>query len=261
MKTKFLTALVFICICALPSYAQITTGEPSAKTIRTGNRAEKGCFGLYVGAKTSMFKDLFDSKTSVSALPLLNFKYMASNKTEIRLGFEWYQTSEKIKGDAKTGEDSTTAVTNKDRQSDVIFYPGIAYHFGRLNIFDVYVGAELPLGWNNARQSAATAGEKGYSSTVTKRSFVIGLGAFVGIQAYIANLPLALGIEYGISSRFDTGLKYKYEYTADNKTQTYYSPDLDSFERLDTSSQFTKLAAKKGTIGSQVRLTLTYYFK
>lgn len=263
MKIKLLTLTAIMAAISLCASAQITTGEPSAKVIRTGNRAQAGDFGLYLGVKTDMFKDIFDSDVSLKALPLINFKYMGSDHSELRLGFEFYQTSEKIKGDAIVTEDTTTEINNRDGQTDVMFYPGYAYHFGRHNILDVYVGVELPLGWSsNSNISGTQLGETMQTTKITKRSFVIGIGAFVGLQAYIANLPLAIGIEYGISSRFDTGLKYKNEITADGKTQTYYEVDQTAFNNLNINDEsYKKLSAKKGDIGNQVRLTFTYYFK
>ena len=68
--------------------------------------------------------------------------------------------------------------------SQAMLYPGIAYHFSRRNLLDVYVGAELPLGWSSDR-SILESGDM--TSRTTKSAFVIGLGAFIGLQAYIAD--------------------------------------------------------------------------
>lgn len=246
-------------------FAQLTTGKPSSKVIRTGNRAQAGDFGIYLGATSNMFKSMFDDNVSLSALPLINLKYMVSDQFETRLGIELYKTSERLKGDMQTLTEeentSTTAYKNIYGNSQAMLYPGIAYHFSRSNLLDVYVGAELPLGWSSDR-SILESGDM--TSRTTKTAFVIGLGAFIGLQAYIADLPLAIGVEYGISSRFDTGLKYKNEMTSDGETQIYYTPSMDDFKHLDGIDQettFEKLKAKKGEIGSQFRLTLTYYFK
>jgi hypothetical protein len=86
------------------------------------------------------------------------------------------------------------------------------------------------------------------------------MGVFVGLQAYIADLPLAIGLEYGISSRVDLGLKYKNEYTTEQGTTIKYSP-TNNFKYLEGSSSYSNLKARKGGIGNQIRLTLSYYFK
>ena len=50
--------------------------------------------------------------------------------------------------------------------------------------------------------------------------------------------------------------------TDEDGTQTLYSTDITSFPNLDPGDeQYDKLKARKGEIGSQFRLTLTYYFK
>ena len=262
MKTRFtLLLLALLGLGTVDSFAQLTTGKPSAKVIRTGNRAQAGDFGRYVGATSNMFKDLFDSDVKINCLPLINLKYMVSDQFETRLGIELYKTSERIKGDLHSFEENAAPVfgDSKFANSSALFYPGIAYHFSKRNLLDVYVGAELPIGWDSTRNI-----EEGddWKQKTSKNSFVIGLGAFIGLQAYIANLPLAIGVEYGISSRFDTGLKYKSEMTDEDGTQTLYSTDITSFPNLNPGDeQYDKLKARKGEIGSQFRLTLTYYFK
>ena len=266
MKTRIFLFLLIFSLGATSASAQLTTGKPSSKVIRTGNRAQGGDFGIYVGATSTMFKNMFDNNVDMKALPLINFKYMVSSQFETRLGFEWYKSSERIKGDIisqnDAGENTTTASRDITSESSAMFYPGIAYHFSKKNLLDVYVGAELPLGWSSDRTISEVSNN--YDAR-TKTSFVIGLGAFIGLQAYIAYLPLAIGVEYGISSRFDTGLKYKNESTIDGQTQITYEPDFESLKKLQgiagTTQDYDNLKARKGEIGSQFRLTLTYYFK
>ncbi|WP_143822517.1 MULTISPECIES: hypothetical protein [unclassified Muribaculum] len=275
LTTLFFTAVVAVGGLSIPANAQITTGEPTSKVIRTGNRASAGDFGLYLGLTSTMVGDMFDGSVKLSALPLINLKYMMTDKAEWRLGLELYKTSSRNEGViSQTWEDNMydLPLTSRNSSSNAMFYPGFAWHFSSKNILDVYVGAELPIGWDSSTEYSEY-GEldifenpslpnvldvKKILSTnkVTKRSFVIGLGAFIGLQAYIADLPLALGLELGISSRFDTGLKYKHEITnTGSEDQIYYTTSLDSDVRYD------KLKARTGEINGEVRLTLTYYFK
>lgn len=271
MKTKSMLVFVLLCLFSVTSFAQLTTVEPSSKVLPAGNRAQRGDFGIYVGATSTMFRNLFDSDVDIKSLPLINFKYMMSSQMEFRIGLEMYSLTEKLSGDLNTksfnegtGEmvDATTAVKNKYGESNVLLYPGFAYHFSRKNFLDVYVGAEVPIGFETNRTFSSNAEAKSEFIN-SKSSFIIGLGAFIGLQAYIANLPLAIGVEYGLSARYDSGLKYKTVSTVDSKTQTYYSPDYASFTHLaaETGGDYKKLAANRGELGSQIRLTLTYYFK
>ncbi|HIZ85694.1 MAG TPA: hypothetical protein IAC04_04305 [Candidatus Coprenecus stercoravium] len=265
---------------SVPAYAQITTGEPSSKVIRTGNRAEAGDFGLYLGVTSTMIGNWVDGETKLSALPLINLKYMMTDQAEWRLGLELYKTSSRLNGEVTQKIENNSHILpaiNKSSSSNAMFYPGFAWHFSSRNILDVYVGAELPIGWDSSTEYSETGtlepvfdpdniteGITGYNriistNKVTKRSFVIGLGAFIGLQAYIADLPLALGVELGISSRLDAGLKYKHVVTGSEtgETQTWYTSALSEEESLNYSS----LKARTGDITGEARVTLTYYFK
>lgn len=277
MKTKltfFIAILGLLGGHALPAVAQMTTGKPSSKVIRTGNRPEAGDFGIYLGMTSEMFNGIIDKELQMQALPLINFKYMVSDQFEARIGLELYKTSSTLKGNytQDIGEQSfSLPASTRNSNSNAMFYPGVAWHFSTKNILDIYVGAELPIGWDSStsldESGTVEIGETGdYISTIsshstTKRSFVIGLGAFVGIQAFIADLPLAIGAEFGISSKFDTGVKYKHvEEVTGNDTQTYYSSAIENLPGY-TNTQYDSLKARTGEIGGQFRFTLTYYFK
>lgn len=232
---------LILCVClggSLFAQAQISTGESTAQTIRTGNRAEKGDFGLYLGATTSMFKNIADEDVSYSALPLLNFKYMLSDKVEARLGFEWWS-----KTDSEKDVYNENSGFSSNRETNIMFYPGIAYHFNRSNILDVYVGAELPIGGGANAFKAKYDGEE-LEGSITSNRFEIGLGAFVGLQAYICNLPLAVGVEYGFNVR--------------NCHVSNGVLDADGFTIAQSSEGHSSNRFK---LGNQARLTLTYFFK
>ena len=263
MKTRFfLIALATLIGGTFSANAQLTTGEPTAKVIRTGNRAKAGDFGLYVGATSSMFGNIFDDSIDMTALPLINFKYMTSNKFEIRVGLETYKYTERLSGN-QTENATDTPVKNKYGESSFMVSPGFAYHFSKSNILDVYIGAELPLGWdsNTYKYSKETTANP-YTESTTKRAFNLGLGAFIGLQAYIADLPIAVGVEYGLASRLDAGIKYKNVTTMDGTETTTYSTKYSDFRHLTANGyDYSKLSARKGEIGSQLRFTLSYYFK
>lgn len=224
------------------AHAQISTGEVSSKVIRTGNRAQQGNFGLYLGATTDMFKAIGDDNVKIKAIPLINLKYMQSDNLEYRLGIEWFDKYESNTTDNNPvfndeGEETgTKSITNSESESRFMFYPGVAYHFSNKNLLDVYVGGELPIGWGTKGNHQDDEGD-------TASMFRIGLGAFVGLQAYIANLPLALGVEYGIST------VYNHFGTATTNTQGYEIANIAKDQ-----------SANRWKLGNQVRVTLSYYF-
>ena len=230
---KFFLLLTLFSLGATLTHAQITTGENTSQVVRTGNRAEKGDFGLYLGATTSMFKNITSSNIDFSALPLINLKYMVTDKVEARLGIEWWKKSD------TTDYDDYKYV---DKETSMMFYPGIAYHFNRSNLLDVYVGGELPIGWGS--KGTKTEYDGGDDSDNIGNNFNIGLGAFIGLQAYIRNLPLAIGLEYGVSAKYHTA-----------------SDGILSKDGMVIETPVQDVDNRQFNIGHDARLTLTYFFK
>lgn len=243
---KFVSTLLSLTLCAVFAQAQISTGENTSQVIRTGNRATKGDFGLYLGATTDMVQGIFSKDTEISALPLINLKYMVNDNVEARLGFEWY-----AKNTATDAYDDEHDWVMKDisHKNSVMFYPGIAYHFNRSNILDVYVGGELPIGgaglgeyskYNVDNDDNDSDKHNHYHAT----QFNIGIGAFIGLQAYICNLPLAIGLEYGVSCLYNH---------VSNGTLTEGLYTIPESMPHVNDNQFR--------LGNQARLTISYFFK
>ena len=93
---KLLLFVALLFVGGMVAQAQISTGESTASVFKTGNRAEKGDLGIYLGATTSMLGDLFNSEASFTALPLINLKYMNTDKVETRLGIEWWKDQKQL---------------------------------------------------------------------------------------------------------------------------------------------------------------------
>lgn len=244
---KITSALLMLFVGVLLAPAQITTGEPSAEVVRLGNRADKGDFGLYLGVTSDIFKGLFEDDVQFKGLPLINFKYMFSNHVEGRIGFEWW-----AKNTATDAYDDNHDWVSKDisHENNIMFYPGIAYHFNRSNILDVYVGGELPIGGSglgtftkyNNDNKFDYAGDKHDHYTATQ--FNIGLGAFIGLQAYICNLPLAIGLEYGVSCLYN-----------------HVGNGVLTNDGMSIEAPYPHVKDNQFKLGNQARLTFTYFFK
>ena len=237
---KKIFVLLALGLGVMSAQAQITTGESSSKVIRTGNRAQAGNFGLYIGATTDMFRNLSNGgPEEFSCLPLINLKYMKTDNLEYRLGFEWWKSSTTTETDYgyNGAYGSKSEVT--DAQSMYMFYPGAAYHFSKQNLLDVYVGVELPFGFSSASYEVKGGADESASH------FRMGVGAFIGLQAYVGNLPLALGMEYGISSMYSTVSDG--HLSKDGMTVDFNGPRKGNDE-------------SRWELGHQVRFTLSYYF-
>jgi len=113
-----------------------------------------------------------------------------------------------------------------------------------------------------------------YSSFERSRfGFAYGFEGFFGVQAFVADLPLSIGLELGSSALGKLGKKWKVKSNtvvggvATN--QTYYTLNLDNNDKIDPASlvgaltqtnDFSKLNAKSFNVDGMARLTVSYYF-
>lgn len=258
--------------------AQLSQGQTYSTKIVTGNRPGAGDWGLYFGPSYSEIMDLIETSGSQTekafGLPLINLKYYAGDRAEIRMGIQYNGHSETTNGTylGEYGEeygnrelfDNSKFAERRFRVS-----PGFAYHFSPKNVLDVYVGATIPIGLDNMRQidesnyylevlnpNTEELNLKEYErrDNYKYNSFVIGVGAFIGLQAFVADLPLSLGFEYGLTGMLRTNDKVFHEATNDEgETQAYYTTGLDGFH-------YDELTNKSQYMGSDLRFTITYYF-
>lgn len=261
---KITFSVLAMLLVVTSAMAQISTGEPYVSVIpRTGNRPQQGDWGLYVGASVTQVLDLvqYNKKASTDpldrssvywALPMVNIKYYAANNWELRCGFEFACQSESQKLNLMDDSKKLGSTTNNLESNFTRFLPGFAYHFNTNNILDVYMGAQLPIGWEvnmSKNGSRDAANNSGYKMTRTG-TFVLGGGVFVGLQVFIADLPFAIGVEGGYSGMARFGGLTKTTQVVDNKKQVY----VDGLQISSATKAFA-------TWGADAAITFSYYFK
>lgn len=252
-KTSFLLVAL---MAVSTAFAQISTGEPHSSVIpRTGNRPQAGDFGMYLGASVTQIMDLVELNKDNSfkdqtywALPAINLKYYFTDNWEGRIGFQFACKAETDKMSTDDYVYSHTRNINYTR-----FLPGAAYHFNTNNILDVYLGAQIPIGFNVDTEKKKIDDQ----SLMTKNNkFVIGAGIFLGLQVFVADLPFAIGIETGYSglASFTAGQRT----IADNAGEKQTSVTLpDGKSDVDVKSA----SHMDGTWGADAAITFTYYFR
>ncbi len=273
---------------AMTAAAQISEGEPSAKTYTTGNRPEKGTFGLYFGVESDLFGGNLDDAGGflTKPFPIVNLKYMLTDNLELRLGMRFRKDRASLNfgndEDADNGIAYDESYKFKAVVSDNQFRPGIAYHFTKSNLLDVYAGAEGLIGWRrnflkqwsevDGNETSTTMTNQLFNRDNTTKGVQFGVGAFIGLQAFIARLPLAIGFEYGITTLWDGGMKNRsYVKNGDNDPVITYSEaaNWDPNNWIQGASaavgaqrgaQFDYMKARRGQWGNQVRFTISYYF-
>lgn len=258
---KFLAVALVAMFVGSQAYAQeakLSQAEPTANTIRVGNRPGQGSFGLYMGLTTDMFKDMFEKGTSFKSLPLVNLKYMVTDRWEARLGLQFYKKSESISWKEDEGTEQEPDVQKYKSQwvtSTNRIYPGLAYHFSNSNILDVYAGAELLIGWHREKSQMDKNGDY-FDGMGSMSAFQFGGGLFIGLQAFISDLPLAIGFEYGFHGYNNSGVKYK----CATEDGDFYTADAETFKHLGTVVGKKDMGARTTQFGQQCRVTLSYYF-
>lgn len=248
---KFKTGFLFIAVCfSSLSYAQLSTRENTTSVFKTGSRPQAGSYGLFIGPSIREIDDMSKSdEFDAWGVPLINIKYYSSNNIEWRLGLQFNGKSNTLNG---TTDDTTPldAVNHESNSFNRISVGG-AYHFSPKNLLDVYTGAYIPFGWDTYN-SEQTLGKN--SLVTSKFAPVIGIGAYIGLQAFIADLPISVGLEYGLSGIARGGKQYKNVETISGKSQTYYT------ENKGYGTSYSKLTLGDSSFGTDVRITFSYYF-
>lgn len=250
------SSLLLVALMAVTTaFAQISTGEVNSSVIpRTGNRPQAGDFGMYIGASVTQIIDLVElnkdqnfKNNAFWALPVMNLKYYFTDKWEGRLGFQF----------ACKNENSALKDDNLDYKhvrdiNYTRFLPGCAYHFNPINVLDVYIGAQLPIGFNIDADKVINGK---LSTKTTNNKFVIGGGVFLGLQFFIADLPFAIGFEGGYSglASISGGKKT----TVDNDGTKHTVVNIDGKTATDPS----KASHMEATWGADAAITFTYYFR
>lgn len=247
MKKKY-GLLLFAIFLGNTLFGQISTRENTTSIFHTGTRPLAGSYGVYVGPSLMELMDMADENITSTGLPLINIKYYKTDQIEWRLGLQFCGKSKSLTGTTASSGSSNDIESNSFNRISL----GGAYHFTDKNLLDVYVGAFLPLGWDTYKYENSVGST---SYTTSKFSPVFGLGAYIGLQAFVADLPLSIGLEYGLRAIGRTGKQYKHvEINSSGLSQTYYTEYESGYIR------YSELKYSNSEFGTDVRFTLSYYF-
>ena len=248
MKLKNAVLVVAICLCG-NGFSQLSTRENIRSVFRTGSRPLAGSYGVYIGPSFMEMSDMADQSVALRGLPLINIKYYSADSIEWRLGLQFSGKSSTQTGTSLTGAKGVTVAEGSSYNRISI---GGAYHFSPRNLLDVYVGAYIPFGWDT--YSAESSLGK-VSAVTSKFSPVFGVGAYIGLQAFIADLPISVGFEYGLRAIGRGWRQYKHvDVDTNGKSQTYYTTAATGVP------QYSDLNYGSSDFGTDARITFSYYF-
>ncbi|WP_258103424.1 hypothetical protein [Marinoscillum sp. MHG1-6] len=239
--------------------AQLLTRENVQSQIVAGTRPVAGDFGYSLGASFVEIKEMINDKINVRGLPLMNFRYYLFDDLELRLGAQIYSKSRKYEGELENqiGREDFT-----DKESYMRLMPSVNYHFASNNWLDTYVGAGIIVGKEKdeivTNDKTNLTGDF-YAKSMSKSTLDLGYNLMFGVQMFIADLPLALGVETSIR-----GLrKGKVEYQTDVQSSVGGVTTNQTYYQLDETStvQYKSLKYSKSEVGADVRVALTYFFR
>ncbi|MBI3502653.1 MAG: hypothetical protein HY063_12755 [Bacteroidetes bacterium] len=265
MKLTKITLIALFMASAVVSFAQLSDRQNNPGKFKIGTRPVAGNLGFMVGGSMGDLKAIFKGDSTKNTLPLLALKYYASDSKVWRIGVKINKKSTTRAGETDTSL-TPLGISRRDSSSmssEFLLYPGMEKHFLNSNILDAYVAVSLPIGFLRETESYnvdyVNATNDHYHHQMNKMSLAYGIEGFVGVQAFIADLPLALGLEMGVSGIGYRGEKYKNkdDITAAgvNTSQTYYTYKNDPL-----SVHYSKLKSNSYEMKSVIRLTISYYF-
>ena len=279
---KQLLFLVVLCL-AFTTKAQISDRVNDESTYLLGARPEAGNFGFFFGMSTVDIMDLSNDSLSISAIPIINVKYYYTDKLVIKAGIYAKKKRRSIDGEgdpnitANTDDGDfistgRTAYKHVETDASWSFTLGAEKHFDLSNIIDGYIGANGNLGYVRSVRKDNIAYSNGSfeDNEGSSFGFTYGLETVIGTNFFIADLPMSLGIETGLSFKNYGANKYKTKYDENMggtaSSGTYYTSSIDDFEDDYANSaannlQFTDLKARRFDILPLARITFTYYLK
>lgn len=252
------------------SYAQLSTRENDASVEKLGARPVKGDMALTFAigtGKDSATASLYKGNL-LGAGDLLTFKKYLEDDMAFRLGVRLFKKSSTTKGVSADSSGFNTQpqffeYNYKSNKREYIIVPGIEKHFNAGNIFDVYTGADLYLGFKKTVENkddikTNRAGDSQKSKMTTKNT-VAGLGWIVGFNVFVAQLPISVGLEYGLNAKWDIGGKTKNEMESKvNGTTT----SAEYFTLEGDNRQYDKVSKRSFGMDTNqnVRLAVNIYF-
>lgn len=253
-----------VSLCVPFVNAQLSERYDNPSSFITGTRPVQGNFGLTIGPSFVELEDFFDKDINARGLPLIKFKYYTTDNFEVRLGFQHYKTNQTMEGNLLLNE-AGYSIDNRFKSFNRISIGG-AYHFSPKNLLDVYVGAALPIGsdkyevtsrWEHASNFILN---DFFEEIITKNTRVYGYNLFIGLQAFIADLPIAIGFEYGLTGWMNSGLQYEVErlerVDGNTTTMNYFTNEKPRI----TSTKYDNLQYDRYESGTDLRITFSYYF-
>ncbi len=261
---KLMTAVFTALLLSSATFAQLSERLNDAATLKFGTRPMAGNLALTFALPVSGsgIADL-SLENALASGDFITMKYYLRNNLAFRGAIKLSTDSRRAKGDLVIPVSNTANGSReyKNSSKEYLLAPGIEKHFGAISLFDMYAGADLLLGFGQNlyidNQEDATGDYSNFKSTSTH--MVAGLGTVIGVSIFVAQLPVSIGVEYGINFKYSNEGKTHYVNESSTggvvSSSDYYSSNI-------IGGQYSTL--KNSTFGiannEDVRIVLNFYF-
>jgi hypothetical protein len=261
-----ISVIFLLVLMASASFAQLSDRVNDNSSYKIGARPVEGSKVLTFGFNVN--QSVFDNYNNLKQGGLISGKYFIKDDVAIRGGIRITKESTFSKGDID--QDLNPGVKSAESKSSIreyVLVPGIEKHFNSGNIFDVYGGGDLFLGFKREvfRDNVDQVdGDFNHYSEKTP-STLVGLGGVVGFNVFVLDLPLSIGMEYGLQGLWTLGGKTHVESETKvggvSTTQDYYTQTNNGAGNPDAFG-YSKLKKRSTTwdTNSNLRVIVNIYF-
>ncbi|MGD0711157.1 MAG: hypothetical protein ABR968_08225 [Bacteroidales bacterium] len=270
MKKNYHLVLMIVSVFfANAIFAQLSTRINDSSIVKLGARPVKGDMLFSLSYPLLSDDSVYGFKLKNHLLQnndYIEFKWYQTDNLVYRIGISWNKNRAGTNGTttdtAKFGIISNDYIQSKNQYGIV---PGAEYHFSKSNIFDIFVGANLFLarGRDVDEQDSSYRNGDYWKYKGTTNTTLVGLGGEIGINFFVANLPLSIGLKYEFNCDWTFGGKTKVECSSlvgsTSNSQTFYMEDANAFGTPDFL-QYNKLHRSGWDTNQDIRVVLNFYF-
>ncbi|WKZ67507.1 MAG: hypothetical protein QY325_06175 [Flavobacteriales bacterium] len=269
---KTVLSFALLGICSLAS-AQLSTRENQDTRYKFGARPVAGDYALVFGLDLSK-PEFAEGEREVSGWNafmrgnLITGKKFIADDMAIRAGLRLTRSSRTIKAELDSNQFVPSSLAEfefRESTREYMLVPGIEKHFSNSNIFDVYVAGDLFLGFGRDKSvESYIYRDTDFNSSITRTTpyTIVGLGGIIGVNVFVLDLPLSVGLEYGLSAFWQMGNRTKNEVESGSDSYEYYTVGNDPSSESGANVQYSSVKQRYMTMNSndQVRLVLNLYF-
>ena len=269
---KKLSAL-FLFLLPTVLFAQFSERESDSTIYRLGCRPNKGYKVLTLSLDpVAVFdkQNSFYEKSGLTTGSLVFGRYFIKDNVAARLGVRLYKNGKTSKGevDVNFTGNNISGREMRDAVSEFILVPGVEKHFAYTNMFDFYIAGDLYLGYGKSTRIENTNYSNGFydHEKRTTPKYLMGAGAVMGMNVFVLDLPISIGLEYGINAIYNLSTKTKVVQNTNDalgeRNNTYYTQEEDPFGNPD-NTKYSSLKSSGSSINTanNFRINVNFYFR